>query len=217
MIKIAVAEDNSLLAKSIEEKIGFFHDELRFKFRGIHGKDLIDKLNTDSNVDVILMDIQMPEMDGIEATEIITQKFPHIKIIMLTVLDDETHIFKAIQAGANGYILKDEPPKKLLEGIQDIMQGGAPMSAGIALKAMRLLRNPLDLEQTNYNTEKTALTNREVDVLSQLSKGYDYKQIADFLNISPATVRKHIENIYQKLQVHNKIEAIQKATKQRLI
>jgi DNA-binding NarL/FixJ family response regulator len=136
---------------------------------------------------------------------------------MLTVLDDETHIFKAIQAGANGYILKDEPPKKLLEGIQDIMQGGAPMSAGIALKAMRLLRNPLDLEQTNYNTEKTALTNREVDVLSQLSKGYDYKQIADFLNISPATVRKHIENIYQKLQVHNKIEAIQKATKQRLI
>lgn len=217
MIKIAVAEDNSLLAKSIEEKIGFFKDDLRFKFRGINGKDLIQKLDLDSNVDVILMDIQMPEMDGIEATEIVSQKFPHIKVIMLTVLDDETHIFKAIQAGANGYILKDEPPKKLLEGIQDIMMGGAPMSAGIALKAMRLLRNPLALEDDFKKDESINLSTRETEVLTQLSKGFDYKQIADFLNISPATVRKHIENIYQKLQVHNKIEAIQKATKQRLI
>ncbi|MES2588382.1 MAG: response regulator transcription factor [Bacteroidota bacterium] len=217
MIKIAVAEDNSLLAKSIEEKLGFFPTQLRYKFRGINGKDLISKLEEDSNVDVILMDIQMPEMDGIQATEIVTQRFPHIKIIMLTVLDDETHIFKAIQAGANGYILKDEPPKKLLEGIQDILQGGAPMSAGIALKAMRLLRNPLEITEDLSSEEKTNLTSRELDVLNQLCKGFDYKQIADFLNISPATVRKHIENIYQKLQVHNKVEAIQKATKQRLV
>ncbi len=159
----------------------------------------------------------MPEMDGIQATEIVTQRFPHIKIIMLTVLDDETHIFKAIQAGANGYILKDEPPKKLLEGIQDIIQGGAPMSAGIALKAMRLLRNPLEISENEVEAEKTNLTSRELDVLNQLCKGFDYKQIADFLNISPATVRKHIENIYFKLQVHNKVEAIQKATKQRLV
>jgi DNA-binding NarL/FixJ family response regulator len=217
MIKIAIAEDNSLLAKSIEEKIGFFKDELRFKFRGINGKDLIHKLQADSNIDVILMDIQMPEMDGIEATEIVSQKYPHIKIIMLTVLDDETHIFKAIQAGANGYILKDEPPKKLLEGITEIMQGGAPMSAGIALKAMRLLRNPIPLDDDFKKDESINLSTRETEVLTHLSKGYDYKQIADFLNISPATVRKHIENIYQKLQVHNKVEAIQKAAKERLI
>jgi DNA-binding NarL/FixJ family response regulator len=217
MIKVAVAEDNSLLAKSIEEKLGFFPDQIRYKFRGINGKDLIQKLEQDSNVDVILMDIQMPDMNGIEATEIVTAKFPHIKIIMLTVLDDENHIFKAIQAGANGYILKDEPPKRLLEGIQEILKGGAPMSAGIALKAMKLLRNPLSNTEEFDASKKADLTAREIDVLEQLCKGFEYKQIADFLNISPATVRKHIENIYQKLQVHNKVEAIQKATKQRLI
>lgn len=216
MIKIAIAEDNSLLAKSIEEKLGFFQDEIKFKFRGINGKDLIKKLELDHNVDVILMDIQMPEMNGIEATEIISNKFPHIKIIMLTVLDDENYIFKAIQAGANGYILKDEPPKKLLESIIEINQGGAPMSAGIALKAMKLLRNPIENDEF-HSTEKFDLTVREAEVLNNLSKGFDYKQIADFLSISPATVRKHIENIYIKLQVHNKVEAIQKATKHRLI
>ncbi len=217
MIKVAVAEDNSLLAKSIEEKLGFFPDQVRYKFRGINGKDLVQKLEQDSNIDVILMDIQMPEMNGIEATEIVTRKFPHIKIIMLTVLDDENHIFKAIQAGANGYILKDEPPKRLLEGIQEILKGGAPMSAGIALKALKLLRNPLENPDEFANEEKADLTAREIDVLEQLCKGFEYKQIADFLNISPATVRKHIENIYQKLQVHNKVEAIQKATRQRLV
>jgi len=217
MIKLAIAEDNALLAKSIQEKIGFFQDDLRFKFRGINGKDLIEKLELDSNVDVILMDIQMPEMDGIEATAIINQKFPHIKVIMLTVLDDENNIFKAIQAGANGYILKDEPPKKLLSSILEIMQGGAPMSAGVALKTMRLLRNPIQMEEIPNLDEKVDLTLRETEVLQQISKGYDYKQIADFLIISPSTVRKHIENIYLKLQVHNKIEAIQKAVKHRLI
>ena len=217
MIKVAVAEDNSLLAKSIEEKLGFFPDQIRYKFRGINGKDLVGKLEQDSNVDVILMDIQMPEMNGIDATKIVTQRFPHIRIIMLTVLDDENHIFKAIQAGANGYILKDEPPKRLLEGIQEILKGGAPMSAGIALKALKLLRNPMENPEEFDQQEKADLTSREIDVLEQLCKGFEYKQIADFLNISPATVRKHIENIYQKLQVHNKVEAIQKATKQRLI
>lgn len=216
MYKIAVAEDNSLLAKSIQEKIGFFGDELRFKFRGINGQDLLQKLAQDSNVDVILMDIQMPEMNGIEATKQVVQKYPHIKVIMLTVLDDENHIFQAIQAGANGYILKDEPPHKLLSGILEIMQGGAPMSTGIALKALRMLRNPLD-NPTEELEEKTDLSARETDVLQHLSKGFDYKQIAENLHISPSTVRKHIENIYLKLQVHNKMDAVSKAQKQRII
>lgn len=216
MYKIAVAEDNSLLAKSIQEKIGFFGNELRFKFRGINGQDLLQKLTQDSNVDVILMDIQMPEMDGIEATKQVVEKYPHIKVIMLTVLDDENHIFQAIQAGANGYILKDEPPHKLLSGILEILQGGAPMSTGIALKALRMLRNPLD-NPTEELEEKTALSSRETDVLQHLSKGFDYKQIAENLHISPSTVRKHIENIYLKLQVHNKMDAVSKAQKQRII
>lgn len=217
MIKVAVAEDNPLLAKSIIEKLGFFEDELKLKFLGINGKDLLKKLEIDSNIDVILMDIQMPEMNGIEATEIITERYPQIKVIMLTVLDDETHIFQAIQAGANGYILKDEPPHILIEGIKEILNGGAPMSSGIALKALKLLRSPLETSPMKLDENQEALSKRETEVLTQLSKGFDYKQIAENLFISPSTVRKHIENIYQKLQVHNKIEAIQKANKQRLI
>lgn len=217
MIKVAVAEDNALLAKSIQEKLSFFDDELKLKFLGINGKDLLAKLEKDSNIDVILMDIQMPEMNGIEATEIISQRYPQIKVIMLTVLDDEGHIFQAIQAGANGYILKDEPPHVLVDGIKEILEGGAPMSSGIALKALKLLRSPLESAPMKMDENQEALSKRETEVLTQLSKGFDYKQIADNLFISPSTVRKHIENIYQKLQVHNKIEAIQKANKQRLI
>lgn len=217
MIKVAVAEDNALLAKSIQEKLSFFDDELKLKFLGINGKDLLAKLEKDSNIDVILMDIQMPEMNGIEATEIISQRYPQIKVIMLTVLDDEGHIFQAIQAGANGYILKDEPPHILVDGIKEILEGGAPMSSGIALKALKLLRSPLESAPMKMDENQEALSKRETEVLTQLSKGFDYKQIADNLFISPSTVRKHIENIYQKLQVHNKIEAIQKANKQRLI
>ncbi|TNE54165.1 MAG: response regulator transcription factor [Bacteroidetes bacterium] len=217
MIKVAVAEDNALLAKSIQEKLGFFPDDIRYKFRGINGKDLIQKLEADSNIDVILMDIQMPEMNGIEATSIISQNYPHIKIIMLTVLDDENHIFQAIRAGANGYILKDEPPQKLLSGIKEILGGGAPMSAGVALKALRLMRNPIQEGEEENSQESFSLSKRETEVLQQLSKGFDYKQIAEFLHISPATVRKHIENTYSKLQVHNKMEAVQKANKHRLI
>ncbi|MBI2257762.1 MAG: response regulator transcription factor [Flavobacteriia bacterium] len=216
MIKIALAEDNSLLATSIIEKLSFFPEDLKFKFRGINGQDFLDKLEKDSNIDVVLLDIQMPVMNGIEACKIISEKFPHIKIIMLTVLDDEVHIFHSIQAGANGYILKDENPKILFESIIEIMNGGAPMSAGIALKALKLLRNPIE-EKEEISIEKFDLSIRETEVLTLLSKGFDYKNIAERLFISPSTVRKHIENIYQKLQVHNKVEAIQKAGKHRLV
>lgn len=216
MIRIALAEDNAFLAKSIQEKIALFPEELKFKFHAFNGQLMLNALEYDANVDVILMDIQMPEMDGIRATEAIAGRYPQCRVIMLTVLDDEEHIFQAIRAGANGYLLKDEAPDRLLAGIKEIMDGGAPMSPGIALKALKLMRNPLTAEQTPQG-EEANLSGRELDVLTHLSKGFDYKQIAENLFISPATVRKHIENIYQKLQVHNKMEAVTKAQKQRLI
>ncbi|MNU79874.1 Transcriptional regulatory protein DegU [compost metagenome] len=216
MIRIAVAEDNAFLAKSIQDKIALFPTELKFKFQAFNGKLFLEKLAEDPNVDVILMDIQMPEMDGIETTRLVSERFPQIKVIMLTVLDDEESIFQAILAGANGYLLKDESPKMLLQSILSIVEGGAPMSAGIALKTLRLLRNPLKPEQVSTE-KKPELSSREIDVLNQLSKGMDYKQIAENLIISPATVRKHIENIYSKLQVHNKMEAVNLAQKHRII
>lgn len=217
MIRIAVAEDNAFLAKSIQDKIALFPTQLKFKFQAFNGKLFLEKLTEDPNVDVILMDIQMPEMDGIETTRFISERHPQIKVIMLTVLEDEESIFQAILAGANGYLLKDENPKMLLESILSIVEGGAPMSAGIALKALRLLRNPLKPEQQTTTEKKPELSSREIDVLNQLSKGMDYKQIAENLIISPATVRKHIENIYAKLQVHNKMEAVNLAQKHRII
>ena len=214
-LKIAIAEDNSFLAKAIVEKLSFFK-EFNFKFKAVNGAELIGKLEVNHNIDVILMDIQMPEMDGIKATEIIKNKYPQIKIIMLTVFDDDESIFNSIKAGANGYLLKEIDAESLYKSIFEVINGGAAMTPSIALKALNLLRNPIQIED-NKASEKINLTKRETDVLTQLSKGLNYNEIADNLFISSGTVRKHIENIYRKLQVRNKMEAVQKAKNNRLI
>lgn len=214
-IKIAIAEDNSFLAKVVIEKLSFFND-LKYKFRGINGIELIEKLDRDHNVDVILMDIQMPEMDGIATTEIVKKKYPHIKIIMITVFDDDENIFNAIKAGANGYLLKEVDAENLHKCILEVMNGGAPMTPSIALKTLNLLRNPI-LAENDDAINEIKLSNRETGILEHLSIGLNYNEIADNLIISPSTVRKHIENIYKKLQVHNKVEAVLKAKKHKLI
>jgi DNA-binding NarL/FixJ family response regulator len=214
-IKIAIAEDNSFLAKAVIEKLAFFSD-LNYKFKGVNGAELIGKLEVNHNIDVILMDIQMPEMDGITATEIVKNKYPHIKIIMLTVFDDDENIFKAVKAGANGYLLKEIDAENLHNCILEVVNGGAPMTPSIALKTLNLLRNP-KIFNTKDELEKIKLTLRESEILEHLSKGLNYNEIADNLIISPSTVRKHIENIYKKLQVHNKMEAVSKAKKHNLI
>jgi DNA-binding NarL/FixJ family response regulator len=162
------------------------------------------------------MDIEMPKMNGIEATEIVKQKYPQIKIIMLTVFDNDENIFNAIKAGADGYLLKEVNPKDLHQGILDTMNGGATMTPSIAMKTLKLFRNPIDFE-TVVNCDDIKLTIREVEVLEQLSKGLKYNAIAENLFLSVGTIRKHVENIYTKLQVHNKLEAIQKAKNNNLI
>lgn len=214
-LKIAIAEDNSFLAKAVIEKLSFFIN-LNYKFKGVNGAELIGKLEENHNIDVILMDIQMPEMDGITATEIIKNKYPHIKIIMLTVFDDDENIFNAIKAGANGYLLKEIDAENLHKCILEVVNGGAPMTPSIALKTLNLLRNP-ELAENTIEIDTIKLTKRETEILEQLSKGLNYTKIAENLIISPSTVRKHIENIYKKLQVHNKIEAVIKAKKHKLI
>jgi DNA-binding NarL/FixJ family response regulator len=214
-LKIAIAEDNHFLAKAVIEKLSFF-DDFNFKFKAVNGAELIGKLEVNHNIDVILMDIQMPELDGIKATEIIKNKYPQIKIIMLTVFDDDENVFKSILAGANGYLLKEINAESLHKSILEVMNGGAAMTPSIALKALNLLRNPLDVENKK-ELDNINLTKRETDVLLQLSKGLNYNLIAENLFISSGTVRKHIENIYRKLQVHNKMEAVQKAKKHKLI
>lgn len=216
MIRIAVAEDNGFLAKAVEEKISFF-DDLKFKFRGTNGNEFIGKLEQDHNVDVILMDIQMPEKDGISTTEYVKNKFPHIKVLMLTVYDDDDNIFNAIQAGADGYLLKETNPEELHKAIIDVLEGGAAMTPSVALKTLNILRHPEKMTGDKVQLEEIKLSKRETEILEQLAKGLNYQQIADNLIVSPATVRKHIENIYKKLQVHNKMEAVQKAIRHNII
>jgi DNA-binding NarL/FixJ family response regulator len=135
---------------------------------------------------------------------------------MLTVFDNDENIFKSIKAGADGYLLKEVNPKDLYQGIIDTMNGGATMTPSIALKTLKLFREPIVFEEMP-NKEEYNLTTREIEVLEQLSKGLKYNAIADNLFLSVGTVRKHVENIYTKLQVHNKLEAIQKAKNNKLI
>lgn len=204
-----IADDNIFLQKVILEKLSFFSD-IDVLFCAENGLELIDKLRQDSSADLILMDIEMPEMNGIAATEKIKQLHPHIKIIMLTVFDNDANIFKSIKAGADGYFLKDVKPDELYHGITETLSGGAAMTPSIALKTLKLLRNPPNIADDSEK-EVIKLTSREIEILEQLSRGYSHIIIAQNLFVAPSTVRKHIENIYAKLQVHNKMEAVHKA------
>ncbi|ASV30983.1 response regulator [Maribacter cobaltidurans] len=214
-IRLALVDDNSFLIKAIEDKLSFF-ENISIKWKAESGSKCLEMLAIDHQLDMILMDIEMPILNGIETTEIVKKKHPQIKIVMLTVFDNDEHIFNAIKAGADGYLLKEIDPESLMRGIHETMTGGAAMTPTIALKALRLLRNPM---VTNYfpNEETVVLTKREEEVLEQLSSGLSYTKIAENLHVSPSTVRKHIEHIYTKLQVHNKLEAIEKAKRINLI
>lgn len=214
-IRIAIADDNTFLLRSVAEKLSFFANT-DVRFHALNGDELLKKLNENHNIDVVLMDIEMPVFNGIEATALLKQRYPQIKVIMLTVFDNDENIFKSIKAGADGYLLKDVEARDLYDGIVDTLKGGAAMNPSIAMKTLKLLRNPIDMENI-AEMDNVKLSQREIDVLEQLSKGLSYTIIADNLFLSPSTVRKHIENIYKKLQVHSKIEAVQKAKSNNLI
>lgn len=215
MYKIAITDDNTFLIHAIKEKLSFF-DDISVKHTALHGKELLSKLEIDHNLDLILMDIEMPVLNGIETTQVVKQKYPHIKIIMLTAFDNDEHIFNAIKAGADGYLLKEINPKDLYKGVLETLNGGAAMNPSIAMKTLKLLRNPVNIDSLK-DKEEISLSAREVEVLEHLSKGLSYTVIANHLFLSPSTVRKHIENIYKKLQVHSKIEAVQKAKNHNII
>ena len=193
-----------------------FSDKFNVVFRGNNGEEIVEFAKTDNTFQVILMDIEMPKMDGIKATEIIYKLKPEIKIIILTVFDDDEKIFNAIKSGASGYLLKDESVDKIVDGINVVLEGGAPMSASIASKTLQLLRRTYKIEDI-ISDEDFNLSKREIEILENLKLGLDYLQTAEKLFISPFTVRKHIENIYKKLQVNNKMQAVQKASAHKII
>jgi len=212
-IKVGLVEDNPHLAKSLKENLSEF-ENIEVLFVASNGKEAIQKLFS-ITPEIILMDINMPLMGGIEATKRIKHQFPEIKIIMLTIFGDGDNLFNSILAGATGYLLKDEKPGKILDALEEAMEGGSPMSPVIATKSLQLIRSKnTDVSQ---NVEEYKLTKREVEILELISKGETYSQIADKIFISPKTVRKHIENIYVKLHVHNKLEAVKLALEKKIV
>jgi DNA-binding NarL/FixJ family response regulator len=163
--------------------------------------------------DVILMDIEMPGMNGIDAVAMIREEYPEIKILMETIFDDDEKIFRSICAGAEGYILKHVAPAEIMEAIQEIYEGGSPMTPSIANRVLKMVKGRPELT----GKETFDLSLREKEILSLLVKGMSYKMIAADCFISAETVNVHIKNIYKKLQVHSKSEAVAKALKGRIV
>jgi DNA-binding NarL/FixJ family response regulator len=207
-IRVSIFEDNYLLRDGYFQLINGMPG---FACVGTYdnAEDLIFKVKH-SNPDVILMDIDMPGISGIEAVSVIKENFPEIHVIMQTVLEDEDKIFRAIQAGANGYILKKIVPTKILEAITEVHNGGAPMTPVIASKTLKLFRTGvLSVPDKNH----TSLNERQTQILESIVSGMSYKLIAEKLFISVETVRYHVKNIYEILQVHSRFELISKKRK----
>ncbi|MCE7059251.1 response regulator transcription factor [Dyadobacter sp. CY343] len=204
-ITVGIVEDNPDLAAILAEKLSL-SDDLDVTLQARNGKDLLEKLSMQALPDVLLMDIEMDEMDGVKATREVKRIYPGIRIIMQTVFDDDQRLFEAITAGASGYLLKDEKPARLINAITEVLEGGSPLSPTMATKALDMLRGKNDVNLR----EVSSLTPREVEVLDCLQKGWRVKQIAEKLFISEKTVRKHLEHIYEKLQVHDSRQLILK-------
>ncbi len=162
--------------------------------------------------DVVLTDIGLPGMSGVEGIRILKDRFPELRLLMLTVYDDDEVIFDALCAGACGYLLKKTPPARLMEGVREAMQGGAPMSPEIASRVIKLFREIRPPERADYK-----LTPHESRLLKMLVEGHNYKTAAAELGISVTTVAFHMRNIYDKLQVHSKSEAVAKALRNRIV
>ncbi len=211
-IKIVLVDDSAQLKSTLVRNLSFFK-EIDILYTAENGAELFEKLKANSEFpEVILMDIDMPVMNGIQATLELHKLFGEsVKVIMLTVFDDDDKIFDAILAGATGYLIKEETTAKIVDAIKNIVDGGAPMSPNIALKTIDLIKRKnseavkknVVVSPQNYN-----LTPREVEVLELLSIGKTYKQIADQLFVSDKTIKKHVENIYNKLHVNSKMEAV---------
>ena len=216
MYKIAIVDDKSQNRLSLAEKINY-SGEIEIVFMARNGSDFLEQLKllpANKHPQLVLMDIDMPEMNGIEAVRNAHNLYEDIKYIMLTVFDDDDKLFDAIQAGADGYLLKEERVDRIVNAIKEVIEKqGAPMSPSIARKALNLLTN----KRAESGSIETNLSDREMEILKGLVKGLDYRKIAEELFISPYTVRTHITNIYEKLHVSSKVQAVKLAIKNRWV
>jgi DNA-binding NarL/FixJ family response regulator len=212
-LSIAIVEDQAALLQNLKKNLSE-NTDINILFSAGNGQIFLETIRiypADKRPQVVLMDIEMPEMDGIEAVRQAKSLYPDLQFVMLTVFDDDDKIFRAIQAGASGYLLKDEPVATIVAALHDAADHtGAPMSPAIARRVLRLMvQGP---PPAAIPTDPlTVLSDREREILALLADGCDNREIAGQLFLSPHTVRKHIVHIYDKLQVHNRAEAVRKA------
>ena len=216
-IKVAVIDDKSINRQSVKERLMMSQD-IELVFLADNGATFLDKMKELSSAqrpDVCLMDIDMPVMDGIAAVGIGKELYPDVEFLMLTIFDDNDKIFEAIKSGASGYLLKEESMEKLVDAIRQVKEFGAvPMSPLVARKAIAMLAGN---RNTEPNQQKAGveynLSEREMEILKCMVDGLDYRQIGEKVFLSPHTVRTHIGNIYKKLHVCSKVDAVKIALK----
>ncbi|MEP7165564.1 MAG: response regulator transcription factor [Ferruginibacter sp.] len=223
-IKIAIADDKQINRTTVKEKIMSF-SEIELVMEARNGHDFLEQLKrlpAKEMPQVVLMDLEMPVMDGIQAISLASGAYPDIKFIVLTVFEDNEKIFEAIKAGAGGYLLKDDSAVNIIDAITNVVEyNGIPMSPSIARKTLELLKHsPFNV--TNAATDPDPgtdrlLSDREMEILKEMVTGKNYKSIGEKLFISPLTVRKHVSNIYERLHVNSRAQVINLAYKNKWI
>lgn len=211
-IKIAIVEDQAKIRENLITRLAFYQD-IEVIFEAENAEKALSSLKSLSKKNlpqVILMDIEMPGLSGIEATKNIKNSFPEIDILIQTVFENEEKIFQSIQAGASGYLLKDDPIQKYVEAIQELAIGGAALSSTIALKVMSFVKNEQQVkaDKAKKTQQEFSLSDREIDIIKGIVEDLTEQQIGEQLFISPHTVRTHIKNIYKKLHIHSRASAV---------
>jgi len=211
MIRTVIVEDKKAVREGLAALLGAPGDVSCVGRYG-NAEDLLSHLSMDKP-DIVLMDIGLPGMSGIEATKLVKKEMPTAEVVILTIHEDDSSIFKALCAGASGYLLKDTPPGELVASVVDAHQGGSPMSSRIARRVVMLFQDKFQPPRES----DIRITDREQEVLSSLANGNSYTAIADIMCVATDTVRFHIRNIYRKLHVHSQSAAVAKAIRKDLI
>ena len=218
--RIGIVDDNATVRNRLRQRFEFA-ENIAIVCEAYSAQNFLDQyeqLDRAQRPQIVLMDIEMPGMSGIEATFIVKEKYPELEIIIQTVFEDDDKIFEAIQAGASGYLLKDDDISTYEEAISGVSKGGAPLSPGIARKVLRLMRNggPTKTAQ-HYSNPKFDISKRELQILECIVDDMLENEIADKLFISPHTVHTHVKNIYKKLQVHSRTALVRMALENNLV
>ncbi len=221
MIRVAVVDDKINNRKVIIDKLSR-NNFFSIAFQAVNGGDFLTQMRglpEDDQPHIVLMDLEMPHVDGVSAIGTASSLYPNVKFVVLTIFDDDDKIFRAIRAGACGYLLKEESSEVIADMLMNLWESGAgPISPSIAYKILQMVQQPKTVKEEAIPEENMfQLSEREKEILQKLSEGLDYKEIAGLFFISPNTVKKHIKNIYQKLHVNSKAQALRIAYTKGLI